>query len=334
MGVLEGGVAADEENDVDEDLRAGAPDAGPVDFDHAGDMGRPDDGLAQIGRHAVEKVGDRFFAELQADEDDDGRDSQGGDGVGLGQPRDVEQAGQLDQEKAEDDDGRGPDVGREMKGVGFEGLAVVFFGRPGQDPGAGQIDDDRHGHDQERPQRRFDGNVLEKEPPDGLDDDPDAGDEQKGRLQHGRQVFDLAVTIGVGLIGRPAGYADGDEGHGRGDQVQGRMGRLGQDAQRAGGQADDDLHAGEKNGSNNGAFCGRAFLAGGFGGAPGGGITVVRGHRVLYSTTSRACRPDGNPCRARLKRGRGRLEKRPMGGSFSGGRIVGRAVAAEFPAAP
>ena len=67
-------------------LGPGPADAGPLDVQDPGDVGGPDDFLPQGRGNAVEKVGDGLLAQLDADEDDDGRDAQGGDRVGLGQP--------------------------------------------------------------------------------------------------------------------------------------------------------------------------------------------------------------------------------------------------------
>ena len=54
--------------------------------------------------------------------------------------------------------------------------------------------------------------VAEEDPLDGLVDDPGAGDEEEHGLDEGGEVLDLAVAVGVGLVGGPVRDADGDEG--------------------------------------------------------------------------------------------------------------------------
>ena len=112
------------------------------------------------------------------------------------------------------------------------------------------IDDD---DDEEGPQARVDMDLTEEDPPDGLVDDPGAGDEEEHRLDEGGEVLDLAVAVRVGLVGRPVRDADGDEGDERGDEIEPRMGGLGQDAERAAEETDDELHAGQAHGGEDGA---------------------------------------------------------------------------------
>jgi len=79
-----------------------------------------------------------------------------------------------------------------------------------------------------------------------LIDDPGAGEEEEARFDQRREVFDLAVAVGVVAVGRLIGVAHGQQGDDGGHQVQSGMGGLGQDAQALGHEADDQLEGGKK----------------------------------------------------------------------------------------
>ena len=95
--------------------------------------------------------------------------------------------------------------------------------------------------------------VAEEDPLDRLIDDPAAGDEKEDGLDEGGEILDLAVAVRMGFVGRAVRDADGDEGDERGDEVEPRMGGLGQDAERSAEEADDELHAGQAQGGDDGA---------------------------------------------------------------------------------
>ena len=81
---------------------------------------------------------------------------------------------------------------------------------------------------------------------------PDAGGKQKQRLEQSGEVLDFAVAVGMVAIGRLAGDADGEPGHQGGNEIERGVRRLGQNAERAGEKADDDLESGQANGCENG----------------------------------------------------------------------------------
>ena len=83
---------------------------------------------------------------------------------------------------------------------------------------------------------------MDKKAPDGLVDDPGAGGEQEDGLDEGREILDLAVAVGVFVVGRLVGEMDGQERDDGRDEVEGGVGGLGQDAEAPRRKADDELH--------------------------------------------------------------------------------------------
>ena len=161
--------------------------------------------VAQIVGDAVQEVVDRLLAQFQADPDHDSGHAQGGDRVGVGQPRQIEGLRRQHAQQSQKHDARRPDIGREVQGIGLQGLAVVFLRYPQQGPRAREVDDDR---EQRRPGTptgwdRLQSAAWKNSRRDGLVDDPEAGDQQEQRFEQGREVLELAVAVGYcWLVGR------------------------------------------------------------------------------------------------------------------------------------
>ena len=139
-----------------------------------------------------------------------------------------------------------------MERVGLEGLTVILPGGPIEHPGTGDVHGDGDGHDQESPEAGVDLPGMDQEAPDGLINDPGAGDEQEDGLDEGREVLDLAVAVGVFVVGRLVGEMDGEERDDGRDEVERGVGRLGQDAEAPRRQADDELHPRQKDRRDDG----------------------------------------------------------------------------------
>ncbi len=185
VGPFEGQVAVDLDGHVDEGRGPRLAEADLAGADDALDLVRRGrDLLLQPLRGAVEEDVDRALAQPVADEEHDEGDAQGGHRVGP-----VEEAGVAGQDfpadqnegQADEDDGRAPDVGREVEGVGLEGLAPVLFRRPVEHLRAADVDHDRDDDDEKGPEAGIDMDVAEEDPADGLVDDPGAGDEEEQR---------------------------------------------------------------------------------------------------------------------------------------------------------
>jgi hypothetical protein len=141
-----------------------------------------------------------------------------------------------------------------VEGVGLQGLALVLLRHAVEGARAGDVHDDREDHDAEGPGVGVDGGLLRgEEAVDGLPDDPDARDEEQEGLEEGREVFDLAVAVGMAQVGGAAREPHGEEGHDGGGEVQPGVGRLGEDPEAAREEADRQLGAGEDDGRQHGA---------------------------------------------------------------------------------
>ena len=279
VGPLEGQVAVDVDGHVHEHARPGPADADLADAQHPVDRGgRVAKLLGQALGRPVEENVDRLLAELVADEEDDEGHPDGGHGVGLGQPMGMVGEGVLaqpDQGQSDDDDGRAPDVGREMESVRLEGLAAVLAGHAIEHPRAADVDADGDGHDQKSPQVGIHLDALEEEALDRLVNDPGAGDEEENRLDQGAEVLDLAVPVRVIVVGRLARDAHGQVRDQGGDEIEKRVGRLGQDPQAHGQEADDELQQGQDDGGEDRVAGGRLLLSLG---ALGGAVERTVGH--------------------------------------------------------
>ncbi len=82
---------------------------------------------------------------------------------------------------------------------------------------------------------------ADHQPMGRLEDDDPGADQDQHPLDRRRQALDLLVAVGVVGVGRLVGFADRDEGDHRGDQVDQRVDRLGQDRDRAGDRAGREL---------------------------------------------------------------------------------------------
>ena len=71
--------------------------------------------------------------------------------------------------------------------------------------------------------------------------DPHGGAREEHRLAQSGQMLRLAVAVGVLAIGRALGHPDGVQGQDGGHGIDAGVGRLGQDAEAAAGQPDDQL---------------------------------------------------------------------------------------------
>ena len=117
---------------------------------------------------------------------------------------------------------------------------------------AAEVDDDgdqQYGKGPERGQQRK--MVVQQNAAEGLVDDPDAGGEHDAGLDEGCKRFHLAVAVVVLFVGGTVGNLDGEEGDGRGDEVDGGVGRLAQHSQRSGEQASDQLKQCDDRGGGN-----------------------------------------------------------------------------------
>ena len=129
-----------------------------------------------------------------------------------------------------------------MQRVGFQRRARGIDGDAGQHAGAEEVDHDRGDDDAEGDRRRLDRmRMIADQPlPRFPHHHAGQGEQQRG-LGEGGDVLDLAVAVLMVLVRRLVGPAHGEVGHHRRGEVDQRMGRLGEDRQRAGRDPDHGL---------------------------------------------------------------------------------------------
>ena len=274
LGALEGEVAGHAEGDVGEVAGAGAAGADAVDGEDAVDGGEVAHDVAGLGASlgwcGVGEGVDGAAGEVPGDVEDDAGDEDGGDGVGELELRDVPVLAGVGGGEAEEDGEGGPDVGAEVDGVGFEGFALGLVGDALEFAGAGEVDGDGEEQRDEGPDGKFEGEVLaEDDAADGFGEDPDAGGEHEDGFDEGGEAFDLAVAVGVVVVGGAVGDLDGEEGDGGGDEVDAGVGGLGEHAERAGEEAGEEFEEGDGEGGEDGE-------------ERGGTLGVVRGRGLFW----------------------------------------------------
>ena len=223
--------------------------------DHAGHFrGRGGDLLGGACRRRVGQRVDGAAAEPPAGDADQDRDHERGGRIRP--PQADAHAGKPDQHGE-----RGPQVGRKMQRVGFQRLALRFFGGARERARAEKIDRDRHRDHAEGP-GIGDHRVLFvlDQSLDRLPDHHAREQEQQRRFGERRDAFDLAVAVMVLVVGRLAGNAHRAIGHHRGAEVDQRMAGLRQDRQRAGGKADHALGDGQRGGRRDRGECDLFFF--------------------------------------------------------------------------
>ncbi len=155
---------------------------------------------------------------------------------------------------------RAPHVAGEVEGVRLQRLAVVLPRHLPQVPRPPQVHRDRDAHHQEAPHVRLDVRLVRAQSLDRLPDDPRARHEQEERLHERGDVLDLPVAVAVLLVGRLRRDGDRDIGDDGRDQVQRGVGRLGEDAQAVGLDADAELEPREEDGGHHRAERGGLLL--------------------------------------------------------------------------
>ena len=168
-------------------------------------------------------------------DEDDRRDEErrGGVGLGVARPRG---------EQSEENGDRAGQIRAEMERPCREGGAQIAAGGPYRDDAATGIDDD-HDHDRrEREPGDVDvGRRPAREPRNRKSADRDAHGREDRRLGKCGEVLGLAVAVLVTGIGGPDRDADGEERQERRDEVDARMGGLGEQAEAARGKSGREL---------------------------------------------------------------------------------------------
>ena len=89
---------------------------------------------------------------------------------------------------------------------------------------------------------------------------PDAGQKKQQGLTQSREVFHLAVAVGVPLVRGFGGNTHGQQGHSCGQEIQAAVQGLGKKAQAVGGQAHGQFEQGKPQRGQQGNHCGFLFF--------------------------------------------------------------------------
>jgi len=234
-------VGVDDEVEVDVPLRPGSPRPELVELDEL--LGeRPDDlpdaGFFVVRKADVEERTEGLPGEAPGDPDDEQGDDDGDERVQDRESR------EMDGRQAGGHADRGVDVRPEVDGVALQGHRVGLAGHAVEVFGHEVVHERRPGHDGDSQAEGLDPHRSE-ELPDRLEHYPAGGGENQESLHQRGDVLYLPVPEGVGLVGRPGGLPDREEGDERGHEVEGRVDGLRDDAHRAHDQAGDELDGDE-----------------------------------------------------------------------------------------
>ncbi len=234
MSLFEARRARHADGDVHEVALAGAAHAHALGFEHAlGGAHGAGDPLAEAARgHVHQRVGGAL-AEPRADPDNHAGDAQRRHRVEHAQRGDPEFYSQPRARDAENHKEGAPDIGRKMQRVGFERLAGIFFRHALQRARAEEVHSHAHGQNQNRREAGANVHTVEEQPLECFPDDVERGEEEQAGLDERGKALHFFVAVemfGVRGLFRDANRKVGDD---RGDQVQNRMQRFGEDSQAA-----------------------------------------------------------------------------------------------------
>jgi hypothetical protein len=144
-------------------------------------------------------------------------------------------------DQADEHGDRSGQVRREVQRVGGQRGRLVAPRRPRAGDGPGGVDADDHDDHQQRPPGDIGRAARAEQPAQRLERDERGDQRQHGALGQRGEVLRLAVAVVVLAIRGAHGQPHGEQREQRRDQVGGRVRRLGDQAQRPGGQAGGQL---------------------------------------------------------------------------------------------
>ena len=134
-----------------------------------------------------------------------------------------------------------------MERVRLKRRAPVPVRRPPGDGRPARVEGDYGAEDEQRPAGRVDvGRGRAGQTQDRPPGDEERRSHEKRALGECREVVGLPVAVGVPSIGRPGRHADREEGQERRDEVGPGVDGLGDQAEAAGREADDELEDDEE----------------------------------------------------------------------------------------
>ena len=130
-------------------------------------------------------------------------------------------------------------------------MAVVLFGDNLQRSRAPEINPNGEKHDRYGRDARLNFNRAQKQSPESLIDDPDAGDEQQARLDKRRKTLEFAVAVLVVGIRRLVAHPHREQRDHGSHQVKAGVQRLGENAQAPGGKPHHKFQSRDQHGGKN-----------------------------------------------------------------------------------
>ena len=283
-------VGRDADDEVGEVAARGVARAHPPQLERLAQAGeRRADLRLGVGRGAVHQDLDRLPHEPHGQADDEHGDREAGDRVAL-------RVAGGDEDRPGQDGERAGEVGGEVDRVGRErGRAVAARGAAAGDRAA-HVDRDHDRQHEERPPRRLDAVARACEQAvDGLVADRERDEQEEGALGERREVLRLAVAVVVLAVGRAQRDADREQRQQRGHEVGRRVGGLGEEGDRAGGETRAELERDEEAGGDDAEQRGPSARAGAgeVGGRrhAGGGAHAVPSPSRSHASSARAARP-------------------------------------------
>ena len=118
-----------------------------------------------------------------------------------------------------------------MQGVGFEGFARVALGDDIQRAGAGHVNGEGEEKNQDGGDAWLNMDGAKEKAIESFVNDVNGGEDEQTRFNECRKIFELAVAVGVALVGWLIGDAHGEKRDDCSDQVEAGVQSFGKDAE-------------------------------------------------------------------------------------------------------
>ena len=233
-GVLKGKAPRQRQRQIGKVPGSGTPHARLLHSQHAVDllhlMHQP---LASLHWNLIHQDGHGLAPEHQSQAQNHERNHHRRKGVGVAEPADAIVGSSPTGAKPTQHRQSGPDIAGKVKGIGSQRRRPGSLCHGAQLPRTPVIDSDRGQKHQYWPHRVAQLHRVEEDPLHCLPDDPRARKGHQDRLAKCGEVLNLAVAVGMIIVGRLVAHLDGKEGQRRPHQIESRVRRIRQHAEGA-----------------------------------------------------------------------------------------------------
>jgi hypothetical protein len=220
---------------------------------------RGPDPVVGVGDRAVHQHVDGGLRKAERRENHERGDEERGDSVGA-------RVARANEQETHEHCDRAGEVGREVESVCRKRGGPVAARGPEARERARGVDRDHYAEHGEGPPGHVDFVAAPvDQPPERLEPDPERDEHQERALAQRGQMLRLAVAVVMLAVRRADRHAHGEQRKERGHEVGAGMGRLGDERERAGGEARDELDRDEEDGGGH-AERGRPLARAGVGG--------------------------------------------------------------------